>query len=62
MSYSAPKAPASVMSETDIETLSNCDGMLDILEKAVENLQAMPSALHQVIVKASALRKERNKS
>ena len=47
------------MNEKDIETLSNCDGMLDILEDAVENTQAMPSSLHEAIVKASALRKER---
>ncbi len=44
------------MNEKDIEVLSTCDGMLDILEDAVENMQAMPVSLHDAIVKASAIR------
>lgn len=47
------------MTEDDITTLSTCDGMLDILEKAVDDLQAMPESLHQAIRKASALRRIR---
>jgi hypothetical protein len=45
------------MNDKDIETLSTCDGMLDILEDAVENTQSMPTSLHEAIVKASNLRK-----
>ena len=47
------------MNQEDIQTLSTCDGMLDILEKAIQNMQAMPENLHMAIIKASILRKER---
>jgi hypothetical protein len=47
------------MNDTDIETLSTCDGMLDILEDAVNNMQAMPTSMHEAIVKASEMRTAR---
>jgi hypothetical protein len=50
------------MEDKDIEILSTCDGMLDILEKAVDNMQAMPATLHAAIVKASSLRNQRKNS
>jgi hypothetical protein len=49
------------MNEVDIETLSNCSGMMDILEDAVRNEQAMPSALYEAIVKASQLRRGKDR-
>jgi hypothetical protein len=50
------------MTEEDIMSLSECDGMLDILENAVANMQMMPESLHDAIVKAAELRKARRGS
>ncbi len=46
------------MTKKDIEILSTCDGMLDILEDAVRNLQAMPISLFDDICKASIMRQK----
>lgn len=48
------------ITDEDIKILSECDGMMNILENAVDNLQMMPTWLHKIIVKAREMREQRN--